>query len=150
MERPYFLLMVTAGCAVGQKAPGVDPAPDAGAKGGRDAAADAGEAGTSDAGLDAGTADAAGPGCDPIAQDCGAGEACYVLDVDLASGGIDAACLAAGKGVQGAGCGEHGDCARGYQCSEGVCAQFCEPDGELGCPVGSRCEGLGTGVGLCA
>ncbi len=140
------MCLMTAGCAVGQKSP-LGPRPvDAGQEAGLEAGPDAAPA---DASPEAGTSDAATPSCDPIAQDCPAAEACYVMDVDLASGELETTCEAAGKGVQGAGCGAHGDCARGYQCSEGLCAQFCEPAGDLDCPVGSRCENLGAGVGLC-
>ena len=89
--------------------------------------------------------------CDPLCQTgCEPGEHC-ILDADTT-----AACGPSGVGAQGQACNADTECAVGLHCrsvagSAPRCLNYCNPDGEPGCPANHACVRLqaDTRVGAC-
>lgn len=99
--------------------------------------------------------------CDPYAQDngdCMPGDGCYIfVEYPAEPCGQEvygAQCLPQGPGGQGDPCGGPLDCQGGHVCvitGSGIqCVQFCNLEGESGCPEGLICEQIDVeGFGGC-
>jgi hypothetical protein len=99
--------------------------------------------------------------CDPLVQStCAFGFACYPIPPrgsDNCHPGLYAsACLPAGKGTQGAPCGDGTDCAAGFVCVKSgqgdECVKLCRIDQFSSCSDGRVCRELdvaGSGLGGC-
>ena len=86
--------------------------------------------------------------CDLLAQDCPAGEGCY-LDLHHDGG----ACLAEGSSPVGGSCTRSNDCVKGAACDgTGTCRQLCGTAGSPACTSGTCTPASApapSGVGLC-
>jgi hypothetical protein len=99
--------------------------------------------------------------CDPYDQDngdCLDGEGCFIFveyPPDVCSQEIfGSVCLPEGPGEQGDSCAGPTDCQGGYVCvvtgSGNQCVEFCNLEGESGCPPGLVCEPIDVeGFGGC-
>ncbi len=85
--------------------------------------------------------------CDPLAQiGCPNGQGCF-----LSGPGDLATCAPSGGGGLQATCGTSAECARGYQCLQGFCAQICSTAG-VPCPGATPYCQTGPGnasLGVC-
>jgi len=74
------------------------------------------------------------PPCDPLANECPAGEGCYLLHPSGEGG-----CVVAGEVLEGNACQKAEDCVAGTMCGQHVCRRICDPT--LGdCPSPQTCE----------
>jgi hypothetical protein len=72
--------------------------------------------------------------CDPIAQDCGATQACYT------NSSTSTSCEPAGTGQVYSFCLNNTDCVAGTMCFYGQCQPYCVTDADCATSVNHHCE----------